>query len=62
LEKVFKQLAAELGIKAGEVMQLFRVIITGGAGGPALFEVVALLGKDEVLRRIERALNEFKVS
>jgi glutamyl-tRNA synthetase len=58
LEKTFKQLASELGIKPGEVMQLFRIIITGGAGGPALFEVVALLGK-EVIRRIERALKEF---
>lgn len=60
LEKVFKQTAAELGIKPGEVMQLLRVIITGGAGGPALFEVVALLGKDEAAKRIERAVNEFK--
>ncbi len=60
LEKTFKQEATGLGIKPGEVMQLFRVIITGGAGGPALFEVVALLGKDEVMKRIERALTEFK--
>jgi glutamyl-tRNA synthetase len=61
LEKTFKQTAEERGIKPGEVMQLFRVIITGGPGGPALFEVAALLGKDEVMRRIERAMNEFKV-
>ena len=60
LEKTFKQTASELGIKPGEVMQLFRIIITGGAGGPALFEVVALLGKEEVIGRIERALKEFK--
>src|SRR5258706_2777533 len=59
-EKTFKQEATGLGIKPGEVMQLFRVIITGVAGGPALFEVVALLGKDEVMKRIERALTEFK--
>ena len=61
LEKVFKQLAVEQGIKPGEVMQLLRVIITGGAGGPALFEVVALLGKDEALKRIERGISEFKL-
>jgi glutamyl-tRNA synthetase len=59
LEKVFKQTATELGIRPGEVMQLLRVIITGGAGGPALFEVAALLGKEEVNKRIERALKEF---
>jgi glutamyl-tRNA synthetase len=59
LEKTFKQTAEENGIKAGEVMQLFRVIITGGVGGPALFEVVALLGKEEVGNRIENALMKF---
>ena len=61
LEKTFKQAAEEHGIKSGEVMQLFRVIITGGAGGPALFEVAALLGKDELVKRIERAMSEFKL-
>ena len=60
LEKIFKQTAEVNGIKAGEVMQLFRVIITGGVGGPALFEVVALLGKEEVARRIDTALKKFQ--
>src|ERR1044071_1896601 len=59
LEKTFKLTAEESGIKAGEVMQLFRVIITGGVGGPALFEVIALLGKEEVANRIEAALKKF---
>ncbi|HLG35380.1 MAG TPA: glutamate--tRNA ligase [Bacteroidia bacterium] len=58
-EKVFKQTAEESGIKPGDVMQLFRVIITGGVGGPALFEVVALLGKEEVAKRIEAAVKKF---
>jgi glutamyl-tRNA synthetase len=59
-EKVFKLTADESGIKPGEVMQLFRVIITGGVGGPALFEVVALLGKEEVGTRIDNALKKFR--
>lgn len=58
-ENVFKQTAEESGIKPGEVMQLFRVIITGGVGGPALFEVVALLGNEEVNSRIDAAVKKF---
>lgn len=55
-EAIFKQTCADLGIKSGEVMQLFRVCLTGEPGGPALFEMCALLGKDEVNFRLEFAL------
>ena len=51
-EELFKMVCTESGVKPGEVMQLFRVVISGQAGGPALFEIVALLGKECVTRRI----------
>ena len=59
-ENCFKQTAEKLEIKTGEVMQLFRVCISGLSGGPALFEMVALLGKEESIRRLENALNKIK--
>ena len=59
-ENVFKQTCEKLGIKTGEVMQLFRVCISGVAGGPALFEVASLLGKDKVIKRLETAANTIK--
>src|ERR1700749_4116178 len=34
-------------------MQLLRVLITGVAGGPHLFDMLALLGKQETLTRLE---------
>ena len=46
------------GIGIGQVLQLFRVLITGVAAGPSMFEVCALLGKDEVNNRFELALNQ----
>ena len=55
-ERVFKQTCEKLEIKTGEVMQLFRVCVSGVGGGPALFEMCALLGKEEVLNRLEKAL------
>ncbi|MGQ0828496.1 MAG: glutamate--tRNA ligase [Bacteroidota bacterium] len=61
-EAAFKSTAEKLDIGAGQVMQLFRVCISGVGGGPALFEVVELLGKEEVVKRLEMAassLNPF---
>lgn len=57
-EAVFKQVCEKLGIKSGEVMQLFRVCISGVAGGPALFEAAALIGKEEVVKRLETSVQK----
>lgn len=57
-EAVFKQTCDKLGIKSGEVMQLFRVCISGMAGGPALFETAALIGKENVIARLEKAVQK----
>ncbi|MGL4596914.1 MAG: glutamate--tRNA ligase [Bacteroidia bacterium] len=55
-ETAFKAAAEASGTPAGQVMQLFRVCVSGEAGGPVLFEMVALLGKENVLARLEKAL------
>ncbi|MCW3103439.1 MAG: glutamyl-tRNA synthetase [Bacteroidetes bacterium] len=55
-EATFKATAEKMGIGSGQVMQLFRVCISGVGGGPILFEMVELLGKEEVVRRLETAL------
>jgi glutamyl-tRNA synthetase len=44
------------GAKPREVYQPLRVALTGGTVSPGIFESVALLGRDETLGRIERAL------
>ncbi len=59
-EVTFKATAEKLGIGAGQVMQLFRVCISGVGGGPALFEVVELLGKEEVVSRLDKATSSIK--
>ncbi len=45
-----------LGAKPREVYQPLRVAITGGTVSPGIFESVALLGREETLRRIDAAL------
>lgn len=47
----------ELVKQVGKIdMQLLRVLITGVAGGPQLFDMIALIEKDEVIKRLETAL------
>ena len=55
-EAAFKATSEAQGIVTGQVMQLFRVCLSGVGGGPMLFEMVELLGKEEVLKRLETAI------
>lgn len=55
-EQCFKETAAMNNIKPGEVLQLFRVMLSGQASGVDLFPMLELLGKQEVSDRIENAL------
>jgi len=58
-EEQFKKLAEEKAIKAGELMLPFRIMLVGGKFGPHVFDIAALLGKQETISRIEKALVEF---
>jgi glutamyl-tRNA synthetase len=44
----------------GRVMQALRVAITGVAGGPDLIETMSVIGKEEVIIRINTALKSIK--
>ncbi len=46
----------ENDIKRVAAMQALRIALTGTSFGPSLFDIVVLLGKDEVLKRIQRAI------
>lgn len=49
----------EAEMQLGKIdMQLLRVLVTGVAGGPQLFDMLALIGKTETLNRIETALSK----
>jgi glutamyl-tRNA synthetase len=59
LEAQFKALAEEKGLKVGDVMLPFRIMLVGGKFGPHVFDIAALLGKSETISRIEKALESF---
>lgn len=54
-DTIFPALEAA-GIKAGKVMQAFRLVITGVGKGPDLMLTLEILGKAEVISRIEKAV------
>jgi len=56
LEKEFKELAAANQLKTGELMLPFRIMLVGGKFGPGVFDIAALIGKEETLKRIEYSL------
>ncbi|MHB1178364.1 MAG: glutamate--tRNA ligase [Daejeonella sp.] len=59
LEASFKSLAEENNMKIGELMLPFRIMLVGGKFGPAVFDIAALLGKEETITRIIKGLNAF---
>ena len=54
-EKVFRDLVAELGLEASDLVHPIRVALTGRAVGPGLFETIALLGKEKTIKRLLEA-------
>ncbi len=56
LEKAFMDSIESLGIKLKHLAQPVRVALTGGTRSPGIFEVVYLIGREETLKRIERAI------
>lgn len=48
------------GIKQGKIMQAMRLALTGSGAGPDLMMTMEIIGKDEVLFRLEQALTQLK--
>ena len=52
LEAAVKSFAGGKGLKLGKVAQPLRAALTGRAASPGIFEVLAVLGREESLARI----------
>jgi glutamyl-tRNA synthetase len=53
IEQVIRAAATELEVKLGDLAQALRVALTGRTVSPSLFDIIAILGKEETLQRLK---------
>jgi glutamyl-tRNA synthetase len=56
LEATLRELAESKGLKPADLIHPVRVAVSGVAGGPSLFHLLEVLGRDRVLARLQRFL------
>ena len=56
IEQTFADLVQEERLTLGQIAQPVRVALTGGTASPGIFEVMAVLGKERTLARLDSAL------
>jgi glutamyl-tRNA synthetase len=59
LETALKQLGAEIGCKTGDLVHPARVAVSGRSIGPSLYHMLEVMGKQRVLQRMDRVLQQF---
>lgn len=60
LEEKVKAWIADNNLNMGAVMNAFRLAIVGAPKGPHMFDIVAIIGKEETISRIQQAINVIK--
>lgn len=56
LEQTSKDLLTNSNLKAGDILLPLRIMLVGGKFGPAVFEIAALIGKEETMKRIHKII------
>ena len=57
LETNFKEVAAAHQLKPGELMLPLRIMLVGGKFGPGVFDIAAIIGKEQVIERMKTFLS-----
>lgn len=60
IEKAFKDITEEKGLKLKDLAQPVRVALTGSTISPGIFEVIEVLGKGRSLKRLQRAIDSVR--
>lgn len=60
-ETALRQTAEELGIGTGKLIHPVRLAVSGVGGGPGLFDILYIIGKDETISRLKRAAEKIKI-
>jgi len=55
-ESTLKQVVGSLNVSAGTLIHPIRLAVSGMGMGPGLYEILGILGKEEVVRRLNKAI------
>ncbi|MGO9613657.1 MAG: glutamate--tRNA ligase [Dissulfurispiraceae bacterium] len=56
IERMIMSMVEECGVKLGSIAQPVRVAITGSAASPGLFELMEIVGKEKVMKRLAKVI------
>ena len=60
LEELFKGIARSINVSTGKLIHPTRLAVSGASFGPGLFELLELVGKERVVRRIAAAVSHIE--
>jgi len=58
LDNVVKGFIQNNNLGMGQIMNTLRLVLVGGSFGPGVAAIISLLGKDETVNRISKALEK----
>lgn len=61
-ENALKKTAEETGAGAGKLIHPVRLAVSGVGGGPGLYDILFILGKQESIARMKRAIENIKIN
>ena len=55
-ETIVKEWIASNELHMGKIMNAFRLALVGAGKGPHIFDITSLIGKQETIERLQRAI------
>jgi glutamyl-tRNA synthetase len=59
IDKLLHEFMGNRKIKAGDLLPLMRIMLIGSKNGPAVYEIISLLGKEKSIARMKKAMELF---
>lgn len=59
-EEIVKSWIESKGYHLGNIMNAFRLAVVGESKGPHMFDITATIGKEETIKRLEKAVRDIK--
>jgi len=59
-ETALKNTAQEMNVGNGKLIHPLRISVSGIGEGPGVYDIVVIIGKDETIKRIDRAIEKLK--